>query len=63
VTRTCSGGSSATWRKRTVRNAISAVFGPDETISNGLEALFEVTARQWGAATDGTTNSSRAPDA
>ena len=28
------------------------VFGPDETISNGLEALFEVTARQWVAATD-----------
>jgi xylulose-5-phosphate/fructose-6-phosphate phosphoketolase len=27
------------------------VFGPDETISNGLEALFEVTKRQWDAAT------------
>jgi len=27
------------------------VFGPDETLSNGLEALFEVTTRQWGAAT------------
>jgi len=27
------------------------VFGPDETISNGLEALFEVTQRQWNAAT------------
>jgi xylulose-5-phosphate/fructose-6-phosphate phosphoketolase len=27
------------------------VFGPDETLSNGLEALFEVTARQWDAAT------------
>lgn len=25
------------------------VFGPDETISNGLAALFEVTARQWNA--------------
>jgi len=23
------------------------VFGPDETLSNGLEALFEDTARQW----------------
>ncbi len=23
------------------------VFGPDETISNGLEALFDVTPRQW----------------
>ena len=27
------------------------VFGPDETISNGLEALFETTDRQWNAAT------------
>ncbi|HXA50918.1 MAG TPA: phosphoketolase family protein, partial [Candidatus Acidoferrum sp.] len=23
------------------------IFGPDETISNGLEAVFETTARQW----------------
>ncbi len=28
------------------------VFGPDETLSNGLEALFEVTRRQWDAATE-----------
>ncbi|MBP9225280.1 MAG: phosphoketolase family protein [Verrucomicrobiales bacterium] len=27
------------------------VFGPDETLSNGLEALFETTERQWDAAT------------
>lgn len=27
------------------------VFGPDETLSNGLEALFEVTNRQWDAVT------------
>jgi xylulose-5-phosphate/fructose-6-phosphate phosphoketolase len=27
------------------------VFGPDETLSNGLEAVFEVTQRQWNAAT------------
>ena len=27
------------------------VFGPDETLSNGLEAVFEVTKRQWDAAT------------
>ncbi len=27
------------------------VFGPDETMSNGLEALFEATQRQWDAAT------------
>lgn len=27
------------------------VFGPDETLSNGLGALFETTNRQWGAKT------------
>jgi xylulose-5-phosphate/fructose-6-phosphate phosphoketolase len=27
------------------------LFGPDETISNGLESVFETTARQWEAAT------------
>jgi xylulose-5-phosphate/fructose-6-phosphate phosphoketolase len=27
------------------------LFGPDETISNGLEAVFRSTDRQWGAAT------------
>jgi xylulose-5-phosphate/fructose-6-phosphate phosphoketolase len=27
------------------------VFGPDETLSNGLESLFEVTQRQWDAST------------
>ncbi len=27
------------------------VFGPDETLSNGLGALFEATDRQWKAAT------------
>jgi xylulose-5-phosphate/fructose-6-phosphate phosphoketolase len=27
------------------------VFGPDETLSNGLAALFEVTDRQWDTAT------------
>ncbi|HQZ27246.1 MAG TPA: phosphoketolase family protein [Verrucomicrobiales bacterium] len=27
------------------------VFGPDETLSNGLEALFETTEHQWDAAT------------
>jgi xylulose-5-phosphate/fructose-6-phosphate phosphoketolase len=25
------------------------IFGPDETISNGLEAVFQVTSRQWQA--------------
>ena len=28
------------------------VFGPDETLSNGLEAVFETTARQWDATTE-----------
>ena len=27
------------------------IFGPDETLSNGLEAVFETTNRQWMAAT------------
>jgi xylulose-5-phosphate/fructose-6-phosphate phosphoketolase len=27
------------------------IFGPDETLSNGLEAVFEVTNRQWDAGT------------
>jgi len=27
------------------------IFGPDETVSNGLGAVFEMTDRQWGAAT------------
>ncbi len=27
------------------------IFGPDETVSNGLEAVFEVTNRQWLAPT------------
>jgi len=27
------------------------IFGPDETVSNGLGAVFEVTSRQWDAAT------------
>ncbi len=26
------------------------LFGPDETLSNGLEAVFQVTSRQWDAA-------------
>ncbi len=29
------------------------IFGPDETISNGLTAVFEATNRQWDAATIG----------
>ena len=28
------------------------IFGPDETLSNGLEAVFETTNRQWEGATE-----------
>jgi xylulose-5-phosphate/fructose-6-phosphate phosphoketolase len=35
----------------TLNGSSFRVFGPDETLSNGLEALFEVTRRQWDAAT------------
>ncbi len=37
--------------KRNAAQRNFRVFGPDETLSNGLESLFEVTARQWDAAT------------
>ena len=30
------------------------LFGPDETLSNGLEAVFETTDRQWNAETRST---------
>jgi xylulose-5-phosphate/fructose-6-phosphate phosphoketolase len=30
------------------------IFGPDETLSNGLEAVFETTNRQWEASTVAT---------
>jgi xylulose-5-phosphate/fructose-6-phosphate phosphoketolase len=30
------------------------LFGPDETVSNGLEAVFKATSRQWEASTVGT---------
>jgi xylulose-5-phosphate/fructose-6-phosphate phosphoketolase len=30
------------------------LFGPDETLSNGLESVFECTQRQWNAATEAT---------
>ena len=36
------------------------VFGPDETVSNGLGALLETTSRQWNAAT-GPGDESLAP--
>ena len=36
-------------RNREPRNF--RLFGPDETVSNGLQAIFEATPRQWDAAT------------
>lgn len=30
------------------------IFGPDETLSNGLGAVFDATDRQWDASIDGT---------
>ena len=36
--------------ERHVRGIFPGVW-PDESLSNGLEALFEVTKRQWNAAT------------
>ena len=33
------------------------IFGPDETLSNRLEAVFEATNRQWDAATAEPTTS------
>ena len=35
------------------------IFGPDETVSNRLEAVFEVTNRQWDAQTAKNDDSSR----
>jgi len=37
------------------------IFGPDETVSNGLEAAFDVTSRQWEAPTE-PTDEFLAPD-
>jgi xylulose-5-phosphate/fructose-6-phosphate phosphoketolase len=35
------------------------IFGPDETLSNLLGAVFEITDRQWDAREVKTMNSSR----
>ncbi|QDV09935.1 Xylulose-5-phosphate phosphoketolase [Planctomycetes bacterium Poly30] len=37
--------------KRNLDQRNFRIFGPDETISNGLAAVFETTDRQWEAAT------------
>ncbi|MBS0614847.1 MAG: phosphoketolase family protein [Proteobacteria bacterium] len=42
-------------REVTRRNAEPGnfrIFGPDETVSNGLQAVFETTSRQWLAASE-----------
>ena len=39
------------------------IFGPDETVSNRLEAVFEVTNRQWEARRSRMTYSSRPTEA
>jgi xylulose-5-phosphate/fructose-6-phosphate phosphoketolase len=47
----CSGVSYAMWRKLNSEQRNFRIFGPDEVLSNGLEALLEVTKRQWDTAT------------
>jgi len=39
--------------KQNLQNRNFRIFGPDETLSNRLNAVFEVTNRQWGARTQG----------
>ena len=48
-TRACSGGflRDVIARNEATRNF--RIFGPDETVSNRLDAVFEATARQWDA--------------
>ncbi len=46
-TRACSAASFATSSRPTRRQRNFRIFGPDETVSNRLDAVFEVTARQW----------------
>ena len=50
-TRWCSASSCATWPRSTQDQRNFRVFGPDETLSNLLGAVFEVTSRQWDART------------
>ena len=44
----------AMWLKLNAAQRNFRIFGPDETLSNGLEAVFEVTNRQWLAQSDRT---------
>ena len=63
-TRSCWASSCATWRELNQEQRNFRIFGPDETLSNLLGAVFEVTNRQWDARTmRRTTSSSRPPDA
>ena len=64
ATRVCSGAFLRDVAKLNDEQRNFRVFGPDETLSNGLEALFEVTNRQWDADDRcRTTNFSRPPGA
>ena len=51
ATRACSGAFLRDVMKLNKEQRNFRIFGPDETISNGLEAVFEATNRQWEAAT------------
>ena len=43
--------SCATWSQLNDAERNFRIFGPDETVSNGLAAVFEATDRQWDATT------------
>ena len=49
-TRWCSASSCATSSRLNDDQRNFRIFGPDETLSNLLGAVFEVTDRQWDAA-------------
>ena len=58
--RASSARSSATWSRRTPTT--SGIFGPDETASNRLDAVFEATGKAWVAETTAASTSRSLPD-
>ena len=50
-TRSCWASSCATWSTLNQEQRNFRIFGPDETLSNLLGAVFEATNRQWDART------------
>jgi len=46
-TRSCSAASCADVARLNQDQRNFRLFGPDETVSNLLQAVFEVTDRQW----------------